>query len=110
MSDTLNKIQAHLMRKDRVFHTDYGVYLKPAPRITCVDGFNISIQASESAYCEPRMNNGPWYMVELGYPSAPDDLIQSYAEDPARPTDTVYGWVPIFIVTEMIDAHGGIAE
>ena len=45
--------------------------------------------------------------VELGYPSIEDELINEYAEDEPY-TETVYGYVPIEIVEELINKHGGI--
>lgn len=80
------------------------------PRVTCNDGFSVSIQASEYHYCTPRINlkNGGYYSVELGFPSQEDDLIKPYAEDSSSFTQTVYGYVPIGIVDELIMKHGGI--
>lgn len=46
--------------------------------------------------------------VELGYPSMEDELINEYAEDDSDYTKTVYGYVPIEIVEELINKHGGI--
>lgn len=80
-----------------------------APRITCADGFSLSVQATHCAYCSPRTNIADWYEVEVGYPSeAPTEFI-CYAEDPDRPTDTVYGYVPVELVVDEINKHGGIA-
>lgn len=76
-------------------------------RITCVDGFSLSVQATHGAYCRPRDNIGPWYQVEVGFPSAKPDLIFDYAEDQDNPTQTVYGYVPIGMVQQLIDLHGG---
>ena len=80
------------------------------PRIECVDGFNISVQASEGHYCSPRENKAWAYnSVELGYPSEMDDLISDFAED-SETTETVFGYVPIDIVNKLIEKHGGIKE
>jgi hypothetical protein len=51
-------------------------------------------------------------MVELGFPSEEDDLITDYADMYVvdNPTKTVYPYVPIEIVNELIEKHGGIAE
>lgn len=79
-------------------------------RIKCTDGFSISVQASEYHYCEPRENKAwPYSEVELGFPNQLDSLIANYAEDPDT-TETVYGYVPIDIVNELIAKHGGIAN
>lgn len=79
-----------------------------AKRITCKDGFSLSVQATHGAYCSPRQNIGPWHSVEVGYPSAAPELIMSYAERPECPTETVYGYVPIELVEQLINQHGGI--
>ena len=81
-----------------------------AKRIVCVDGFSISVQANEVAYCSPRENIGPWHKVEVGFPSDTPDLIMSYAECETSPTRTVYGYVPIELVEELIASHGGVNE
>lgn len=47
--------------------------------------------------------------MELGFPSAADDLITDYAEDNSY-TDTVYGYVPVEIVDKLIEKHGGIVD
>lgn len=105
------------------------------PRIVCNDGYSVSVQASEYMYCEPRYTqwqnedgwqviNGdywsssgtprnfetdhftPYESVELGYPSEVDELIYEYAEDDDY-TSTVYGHVPVKIVEQLIEKHGG---
>jgi len=77
------------------------------PRIECKDGFSISVQATKFAYCYPRQNIGDWDEVECGFPSRIPELIMEYAEDPERPTDTVYAYVPVELVEQLIDLHGG---
>jgi hypothetical protein len=73
------------------------------------DGYHISIQAGHGKYSTPRISDYPEYMAfELGFPSAPDDLIQGHAEDPARPTETVYGYVSTETVVALAEKHGGI--
>lgn len=78
--------------------------------LTCNDGFRMSVQASETHYCLPRDNEGPHYKFEVGYPSSEEPALMRYAEDPDRPTDTVYGYVPVEIIDEIIAKHGGIKE
>lgn len=81
-----------------------------ADRITCVDGFSLSVQATHGAYCSPRTNLGPWYEVEVGFPSAYPDFIMSHAEEPDKPTETVYPYTPIELVDQFIAMHGGPDE
>jgi hypothetical protein len=79
-------------------------------RIVCMDGLSVSVQANEFTYCYPRENEGPYESVELGYPSIKDDRWLEWAEEPASPTETVYGRVPIGVVAYVIAAHGGRIE
>lgn len=77
--------------------------------ITCKDGFKMSVQASEMHYCSPRENNAEYYTtVEVGFPSEQEETLMPYAEEPVSPTETVYGWVPIQVVSAIIEKHGGI--
>ena len=76
----------------------------------CKSGFGMSVQASETSYCAPRDNIGPYTHVEIGFPSAADCMIIGYAEDPDDPTGTVYGYIPVGIVKALIIKHGGIEE
>jgi len=78
--------------------------------VVCVDGFSMSVQASETNYCTPRNNKGPYSEVEVGFPSEREDLLIEYAESPEDPTGTVYGWVPALNVWNTILKHGGIAS
>ena len=79
-----------------------------APQVECADGFTMSVQVSESHYCRPRENDAGYYFsVEIGFPSAREDLIMEYAEQEDKPTDTVYGYVPVEIVDQVIEKHGG---
>lgn len=70
----------------------------------------MSVQASEGNYCNPRNNTGPWTEVEVGMPSSYDYWLNEYAEDPGRPTETVYGWVPADKIRLCIDSHGGMVD
>ena len=79
-----------------------------AKRIKCIDGFSLSVQASRTHYCQPRNNNGPYFTFEIGYPSQrPPETWSEYCEDWENPKDTVYAYVPIKLVVELIDLHGG---
>ena len=79
------------------------------PLIECEDGVTLSVQARDTSYCSPRSNYGPWDAVEIGFPSIrPSDAIMEYCESPDNPTETVYGYVPIELVCDFINEHGGI--
>lgn len=79
------------------------------PCIICEDGTALSVQASAMYYAKPRTNRGPYTAVEVGFPSvAPPLAWKEYAEDWETPTDTVYGYVPLELVSLYIASHGGI--
>ena len=81
------------------------------PRIECKDGFTISVQANDGAYCTPREDypSEPYTHVECGYPSQSPTTkaLREYAEG-ANDTETVYPYVPIEVVQAELDAHDGI--
>ena len=79
--------------------------------VVCADGFKMSVQAHDGAYCEPREDDQENYtLVEIGFPSAEEPLIMPWCESPDEPTDTVYGYVPVGVVTNVIVKHGGMVE
>ena len=84
---------------------------KQIPQIVCQDGFTISVQASECHYTSPRRDFKDARMydkMELGFPNKEESLILEYAENPEKPTETVYGFVPVEIINEVILKHGGL--
>lgn len=98
-------------------------YNKPLyKRVYFNNGGNISIQASRTAYSEPRDNMGPYTQMELGYPSGDTVLPESvlkYVEQSALhnddgsysgndPYNSVYPYVPASVVKELIQANGGV--
>lgn len=88
--------------------------------IHCADGFKVSVIAHWAAYCTPRPDFdapsdhvGPYITVEVGFPSQrpqPWARWSEYAEDDDDPTNTVYGYVPVEVVRDLIAAHGGEAR
>jgi hypothetical protein len=94
--------------------------MKSYEKITCADGFKMSVQASSFHYCEPREDVGPFTAVEVGYPSLKDSDLEKFAEDPGAPIEkgrdgtssvqTVYGWVPSTVVMSLIKKHGGMVS
>ena len=94
-------------------------------RIVCADGASVSIQAGKvipelellgigdtcGLYCTPRNNKGPFTEVEAGYPSVnPPESWMQHCENPDRPTDTVYPYLPYQYVHEFINVHGGMVS
>jgi len=111
--NTTNYIQNHVKKGKVLLPVVAGLleHRMPVSRVTCKDGFSISVQASQGHYCSPRVNNpgaSGYDTFELGYPSQKEQLICSYAENPSDPTDTVYAQVPTDVLVELLDAHGGI--
>lgn len=93
-------------------YEDYSVS-KIFPRITCKDGFNLSVQAHCGAYSHPRDDFASHYTtVEIGYPSERVEEFMPYidGDEDTNPTETVYGYVPVEVVEKIIAAHGGIKE
>ena len=85
--------------------------IKKHKRVHCKDGFSMSVQADQYAYCNPRINGAETYMeVEVGYPNRMEPLLEQYCEDPTRPCDTVYGYVPAHVVSLIITKHGGMVN
>jgi hypothetical protein len=79
--------------------------------VTCADGFRMSVQASDTTYCEPRSDGAAAYSsCEVGYPSMVEGLLLEYAEDKEKPTETVYGWVPSQTIALVCAKHGGIVS
>ena len=48
--------------------------------VRCADGFTMSVQANEGAYCTPRLDEaGSYTEVEVGFPSHTESLLLHYA-------------------------------
>ena len=74
------------------------------------DGFSVSVQARNGNYCSPRENyvEGLEYSeFELGFPSEFEPLLDEYA-DQRGTTDTVFGYVPVDVIAQVIEKHGDI--
>lgn len=79
------------------------------PPMVCADGFSVSVQGHAGAYSSPRDDFADRYSaVECGFPSDKEDLLMKYAEDDDKPTETVYGFVPVETVIAVIEKHGGL--
>ena len=110
-----------MSKLNEIITEDRG-YRRGVPAITCKDGYRISVQASTHHYClDANGQRGifnddkvalPFQSVECGFPSErpePWAEWEQYAESPERPTDTVYGFVPVSLVADLIERHGGEA-
>ena len=84
--------------------------MRVAPRIICADGFSLSVQASTGHYCSPKNTDGPYTLVEVGFP-------ETAGGQPARPRALgstpdcgVWGYTPVGTVNNIIRRHGGVKE
>lgn len=76
------------------------------PHLVCKDGTRLSVQANESAYCTPRENVGPYTEFEVKlYGNDLPDTWNEYAEFDGS---NLYAYLPVTLIQEFIDAHGGI--
>lgn len=101
----MGEVSKHTLALDNTLTAEYK---PPRPRIVCMDGTTLSVQASAFTYCTPRDNVGPYTAVEVGYPSRKFEQLMPWAEDPSDPTGTIYGFVPVEVVNEVIASCGGI--
>ena len=90
---------------------NFTVYMSSfiAPRAKCYDGLQLSIQASSFHYCCPKVTGCQEYKsVEVGYPSERIEALMPYAENPKQPTNTVYPFVDVELLDDILREHGGI--
>lgn len=98
-------INAYLEKHRKVFNLGGYEMLGVRPPIKCADGLWLSVQASHSHYCRPRDDIGPYEAVEVAtHKSLPE--LSEYEENDAA----IYGWVPVELVEQVIENHGGTAE
>ena len=104
------KINEFIIKYRKVKNLVPGMTSTHTPHVICNDGFEMSVQAGQSLYSEPRDVADSYEEAEIGYPSEEESLITSYAEDNENLCDTVYGYVPCSIIDAVIEKHGGIDE
>ena len=84
------------------------------PQIVCSDGFKMSVQVGYSLYSEPKKVAKRYSKVEIGFPSERESLLEEYVElslfdeNFVDYTDTVYPYVPVKVVNQVLKKHGGI--
>lgn len=83
--------------------------------VVCRDGFSFECQASKRHRCEPQdksANNkggmANYEELEVHCPSEPVAALLDYADDPDNPTKTAYGYVPVALLQNIIEQHGGL--
>ncbi len=65
----------------------------------------LSVQASWTHYCSPKDNVGPYTLVEVKVSNGPHP--RAFIEHSGRrPSDGVYGWVPVSVVEAVIERDG----
>jgi hypothetical protein len=75
-------------------------------KLVCNDGTKLSVQASETDYCYPRVNDSVSYSeVEVFYISS--DVPKCWLEHGDNIGHT-FAYIPVVMVEEFIDSHGGI--
>ena len=104
------KINEFIQKYRKVTKLVPGMTSSHTPHVVCKDGFEMSVQAGQSLYSEPRDVADSYEEAEIGFPSAEESLLTSYAEDSEALCDTVYGYVPCSIIDQVIEKHGGIDE
>ena len=69
----------------------------------------MSVQAGSMLYSTPRFNlrDGEYTACEIGFPNREEEMIEQYAEDSEDLTETVYAYVPVEVIDEVIKKHGG---
>ena len=93
--------------------------MKLNPRIKCVDGVSLSVQANQYAYCSPLIDTeASWEtysLVEVGFiedidnnPFTPPDKWRAYAEGPFP--SNVYAYIPVEVVKEFIISHNNASH
>ena len=104
------KINEFIQKYRKVKKLVPGITSTFIPHVICNDGFQMSVQAGQSLYSEPRDVADSYEEAEVGYPSEEESLLTTYAEDEDNLCGTVYGYVPCSIINEVIEKHGGIDE
>jgi hypothetical protein len=79
------------------------------PMVRCANGFTMSVQYGSGLYCSQYMTDFPVEpkTCEVGFPSRCVKALEPYREGADKPTKSVYGWVPLAVIVEIIDANGG---
>lgn len=84
------------------------------PSIVCADGFRMSVQASSMHFCKPKGNAGPYTHVEVYTDTV--EQFKPYAETSWHGEDDeeyfsgLFFNVPIELVVEVINDHGGFKQ
>jgi hypothetical protein len=81
-------------------------YSKVHEHLVCNDGTTLSVQASGTHYCSPRFNDSVSYSeVEVYFVSS--DVPKCWLKYGDN-VDHPFAYIPVVMVEEFIDSHGGI--
>lgn len=78
--------------------------------IHCVDGFSLTVAAGESFTSVPPTSVAPWHAVEVWGVSDAPEFITQYARLYGYFLSSHYDQVPLHLVEDLIDRHGGQAS
>lgn len=84
---------------------------EPYKAMELVDGTTLSVQAGYGKYSTPRQEKSfPYNKVEVGYPSTYIPEFMPYIDggQDEDPTESVYAYVPVEVVNQVIQSRGGI--
>ena len=71
----------------------------------------VGASRNKQVVCADGFSNATRYThVEVGFPSEREPLLMQWCEEMDNPTGTVYGYVPVQAVTNVLAKHGGIVE
>ena len=107
-----NNLKVKVLNKDPLMK--HMMTSSKLPHIVCSDGFEMSVQVGYHLYSEPKKVAKRYSKVEIGYPSEREPLLEEYAElsmfdeNFVDYTDTVYPYVPVKVVNQVLKKHGGI--
>jgi len=76
--------------------------------VLCADGARVSVQANAMMWCTPRNNAGPYTAVEAGLPSVTPPVSWAPFRNACGPE--IYSFLPVALLWEFFDAHGGVVE
>ena len=104
------KINEFIQKYRKVKKLVPGMTSSHTPHVVCNDGFEMSVQAGQSLYSDPKDDADHYEEAEVGFPSEEEYLFAKYAEDEENLCGTVYGYVPCSVIDAVIEKHGGIDE
>lgn len=98
-----NRMQDHLLGSKN----QQCAYLRVVDHIECLDGTVVSVQASDFRACHPQNMTGPYEYVECASHHAIPHFEKFFQSDRSTDEIYVYGYVPIHVVIDFVNDHGG---